>query len=142
MFDLRDLVSVGLSAKVSRVVKESDTATNYSTELKELMATPAVIGMAIQASVEAIDRFLPEGYVSIGRWIEYEHTATTILGIEVTVSSTVVEVLPTHMILEIVVTDELGAIGHGRHRRSIVHTESLLARARKRKEQMINSRSM
>lgn len=139
MYDLRELVSVGRSAKVSREIKESDTATNYSKALHELMATPTVIRLAMQASAEAIDQFLPEGYISIGRQIEFEHTASTFLGIKVTVEATVVEVQPLYVVFDIKATDELGEIGFGRHRRSIANIESLLRRAKERKELMINS---
>lgn len=140
MYDLRELVSVGRSAKVSRVIQESDTATNYSKGLEELMASPAAIGLAMQASAEAIDKFLPEGFISIGRQIEFEHTASTMLGVKVTVEATVTDVQPLYIILDIRATDELGEIGHGTHRRSIVNTASLLRRAQTRKEQMLNSR--
>lgn len=63
MYDLRDLISIGSTATVSRVVKESDTATNYSSVLNTLLATPAYIDMAIRACVKAIDKLLPEGFV-------------------------------------------------------------------------------
>ncbi len=141
MYDLRELVSVGRSAKVSRVIMESDTATNYSKELHDLMATPAVIRLAMQASAEAIDEFLPEGYISIGRQLEFEHTASTFLGVKVTVEATVIEVQPLYIVFDIRATDELGEIGFGRHRRSIANIESLLRRAKARKEQMLNSRA-
>jgi len=139
MYDLRELVSVGRSAKVSRVVKESD-ATGYSDVLNSLMATSAVIGLAMQAAGEAIDPFLPEGYISIARQVEFEHSASTMIGIKVTVEATVTEVQQLYIDLAIKVTDELGEVGHGLIRKSIVHTASLLSRAQNRRERMLNSR--
>lgn len=140
MYDLRELVSIGRTAKVSRVINESDTSAGYSKGMEELMASPAAIGLAMQASAEAIDKFLPDGYISIGRQIDFEHTATTMIGVKVTVEATVADVQPLFIILDIKATDELGEIGHGTHRRSIVNMASLLRRAQTRKEQMINSR--
>lgn len=141
MYDLRDLVSVGQSARISHVVKESDAATKYSQGLEELMATPAAIRLAIQASAEAVDKYLPEGFISIGRYIEFEHTASTRIGMEVTIEATVVEVEPLYVVLEIKAADEVGEIGFGKHRRSIVAQNYLMERSKKREALLINNRS-
>lgn len=140
MYDLRDLVSVGLSAKISHVTKESDAATSYSKGLEDLLATPATIGLAIQAAAEAVDKYLPEGYISIGRYIEFEHTASTRIGMEVTVEATVVEVQPLLILFDIRVSDQLGEIGFGRHKRSIVILEKLTERSKRRASMLTNSR--
>lgn len=142
MYNLRDLVPLDSSATVSKVVKESDTAMNYSPDLKTLLATPASIGIAIQASVAAIDKYLPEGFVSIGRHIEFEHTASTMLGVKVTMHAQVVEVHPTYILLKLVLRDGIGEIGHGTHKRSIVNSEALLGKAKRRVELMINERPL
>lgn len=77
MFDLRNILSVGQNAMIRQVVQKSDTASNYTKELNELLATPACVGMAIKASIETIDQYLPEGFISIGYSTEFTHTATT-----------------------------------------------------------------
>lgn len=142
MYDLRDLVPLGISAKVSKVVKESDTATHYSTALQDLLATPACIGLAIEASVEMIDNRLPDGFVSIGRSIEFEHTLSTRLGVKVTMEAIVVDVQPTYILIRLTLWDGMGEIGHGTHKRSIVNREALLDRAKRRAEMMINDREL
>lgn len=142
MYDLRDLIPLDSSASVNRIVKESDTATNYSQQLKNLLATPACIGMAIQASVAAIDKHLPDGFVSIGKSIEFEHTATTMLGVKVTMLAQVVEVQPTYVTLRLTLSDGVGEIGRGEHKRNIVNGEALLGRATRRIEMMTNERPM
>lgn len=140
MYDLRQLIPLGSKASISRVVKESDTATNYAPPLQTLLATPACIGMAIQASVEAVDKYLPDGFVSIGRNIEFEHTASTLLGVEVTMTAEVVEVNPSYIVIKLTLRDGEGEIGQGKHRRSIVNCEGLLKKAKRRVEIMTNQR--
>lgn len=140
MYDLRELIPLGSKASVSRVVGDTDTATNYSPALQPLLATPACIGMAIQACVEAVDKYLPDGFVSIGRNIEFEHTASTLLGVEVTMTAEVVEVNPTNMMVKLTLSDSEGEIGHGKNRRTIVSCEWLLKRAKRRVELMTNKR--
>lgn len=140
MYDLRDLIPEGSTASVSRVVQDCDTATNFSPKLLTLLATPASIGMAIQASVEAIDKHLPEDFVSIGRDITFEHTAPTLLGVKVTMTAEVVEVAPTYVTIKLTLSDGIGEIGHGVHKRGIVNHEALLEKAKRRVEMMTNQR--
>lgn len=140
MYDLRELVTIGASAKVSHRVVESDAATDYSQELRELLSTPAVIGLAIKAAAEAVDRYLPEGYVSIGRYIEFEHTASTRVGMQITLTATVTEVQPLYIILEVRASDEQGEVGFGMHKRSIVVKDYLMARSKRREALVQNSR--
>lgn len=142
MYDLRDLIVVGRNAKVHHLVRESDAALTYSKGLEELMSTPAILTLAIQVSAEAIDEFLPEGYISIGRSIEFEHTAPTKVGMQVTVEATVVEVQPYFVVLDIRASDESGDIGFGRHRRSIVAQDYFLAGSRQRANFSTNSRAV
>lgn len=140
MYDLRNLIPAGSSASISRVIQDSDTATNFSPKLLTLLATPASIGMAIQASAEAIDKHLPDGFVSIGRDITFEHTAPTLLGVKVTMTAEVVDVAPTYVTIKLTLSDGVGEIGHGEHKRSIVNHEALLGKAKRRVEMMTNQR--
>lgn len=138
MYDLRNLVPIGSTASISRVVRDSDTATNFSPNLETLLATPASIGMAIQACAEAVDRYLPEGFVSIGRSITFEHTAPTLLGVKVTMTAEIIEVTPTYITIKLTLSDDVGEIGHGEHKRSIVNHAALLEKAKRRVDMMTN----
>ena len=140
MYDLRDLITVGKSATVTHVVKDSDTATNYSKELNELMSTPAVIALAIHAAADAVDAYLPEGYVSIGRSISFEHTASSRIGMKVSVEATVTEVQEQFILLSLRAYDEIGDIGFGAHKRTIVLKDYLDARSKRRAAMQMNSR--
>lgn len=140
MYDLRDLIPIRSTASISSVVRDSDTATNFSPKLLTLLAIPSSIGLAIKASAEAIDKHLPDGFVSIGRDITFEHTAPTLLGVRVTMTAEVVEVEPTYVTIKLTLSDGLGEIGHGQHKRSIVNHEALLSKAQRRVDMMTNQR--
>ncbi len=142
MYDLRDLISPGKSARITHVVVDSDAATSFSPQLSELMSTPAVISLAIEACANAVDEYLPEGFVSIGRAITFEHTASTRIGMKVFVDAVVREVQEQYILLDIKVSDEIGEIGFGTHRRTIVVKDYLDARSKRRAAMQINSRPM
>ena len=140
MYDLRDLITVGLGAQVTHVVRDSDAASNYSEDLKDFLSTPAVIGLAIQATGKAVEAYMPEGFVSIGRFISFEHTASTRVGMKITVEARVVEVTEQLIVFEVKARDELGEVGFGTHKRSIVVKDYLTARSKRREAMASNSR--
>ena len=140
MYDLRDILTTGISAKTVHTVTISDTAGKYATGFEDLLSTAAVIRMAVQTSIEAIEKYMPEGYVSIGRSVEFEHTAPTRIGMKVTIEATVTDVQPLFIVLDIKASDEVGEIGFGKHKRSIITTENLIAKSKKRQDTLSNNR--
>jgi len=138
MFDLRNILSIGQNAMIRQVVQKSDTASNYSKDLNELLATPACVGMAIKASVETVDQYLPDGFISIGYSTEFTHTATTSLGMTITVKASIIELNDHEVILQIEAWDDQGEVGHGIHKRAVVNHEALLKKARQRTRFLTN----
>lgn len=132
MFDLRNILSVGQNAMIRQVVQKSDTASNYSKELNELLATPACVGMAIKASVETVDQYLPEGFVSIGHSTEFTHTAPTSLGMTITIKASIIALTDHEVTLQILAWDDQGEVGHGTHKRAVVNHEALIKKAKQR----------
>lgn len=129
MFDVSKLLSVGQNSMIRKVVQRSDTAGSYSKDMNKFLSTPAVIDMAIRASMETIDKYLPDGFISIGFTTSFTHTATTSLGMHVTVKATIVSLEDHEIDLRIDAWDEQGEIGHGMHKRSIVSREHLFKNA-------------
>jgi len=138
MFDLRNILSIGQNAMIRQVVQKSDTASNYTKELNELLATPSCVGMVIKASVETIDQYLPEGFISIGYSTEFTHTATTSLGMTITIKVTIIEIEEHEVVLQINAWDEQGEVAHGIHKRIVVNQEALLKKARQRTRFLTN----
>ena len=56
---LDDYLLVGKNALIRRIVQKSDAANNYSVGLADLLSSPSCVDMAIHASVEAVDKYLP-----------------------------------------------------------------------------------
>lgn len=125
MIDLHDYLSIGQSAVENRIVQQADTSEGYSSHLKNLLASPRLMHMAIEASIHAVDIHLPQEYISVGVFTEFTHTAPTGLGMHVSVRATIRELDEHEVVLELQAADDLGSIGHGVHRRSIVHRQGL-----------------
>ena len=140
MFDLKQLLSIGQNTVIRKVVQRSDTAANYSKDLNKFLSTPSIIDMALRASMETIDKYLPDEYISIGYGIKFMHTATTSLGMTITLKVTIIDIEDHTIELRIEAWDEQGEIGHGLHKRSVVSKEHLYKQAEHRTRFLSNQR--
>lgn len=126
-------LKVGISKTVQKVITREDTALNFgSGALDNLLATPTLAALMIEASVKLIDPLLPEGYITIGKTLEIEHEYPTKEGITVVVTAKLLEVEGNRVTLEIIATDEIGRIGAGYHERYIVAKELLMNKVEER----------
>ena len=140
MFDAKTLLTVGQNSIMRKVVQRSDTAASYSKDLNRFLSTTAVIDMAIRASMETIDKYLPDNFISIGFDIKFTHTAATSLGMTVTVKASIVAIEGHEIDFHIDVWDEQGEIGYGTHKRSIVSKQHLYDHADRRTRFLANQR--
>lgn len=126
-------LKVGISKSVQKVITRDDTALNFgSGALKNLLATPTLVALMIEASVNLIDPLLPENYITIGKTLEIEHENPTKEGMMVTVTAKLMEINDNRLSLEIIAYDELGEIGRGYHERHIVKYDILMKKVDER----------
>lgn len=135
--DVSSFLVPGQNSLVRKVIQRSDTAVNYCEALSEFLATPSWVDMAIRASIEAVDKHLPEGFMTVGTSIQANHGAPSCLGMTVTVNATLKEINGAHLIFEIKAWDELGEIGSGTHERLVVNREAMLKKAKERWRLMV-----
>lgn len=135
--DFHGILPLGKNATIQKTVQRSDTAANYSEHLNELMSTPAWVDMAIRASIEAVDKHLPNGYITVGHSLQVTHEAPTFLGMVVHVKATLAAIDGNRLWFDIVSWDEVGEIGRGRHERVIVSRDGLLKKAKERRRFLV-----
>lgn len=126
-------LKIGMSASVKKVIAKEDTALNFgSGALNNLLATPTLAALMIEAAVKLIDPLLPEGYITIGKTLEIEHENPTIEGVTATVTARLLEVNGNKLTLEITAVDEIGKIGMGYHERYVVAHKLLMDKVKER----------
>ncbi len=127
--------SVGMSKTIQKIVTEEDTAHNYgSGVLQDLLATPFLTALMIEASVMLIDPLLPDDYITIGKKLSVEHLMPTVKGMTVTIKSEISDINKNNIKFDIVAYDELGEIGKGQHERHIVKHSFLMDKVKDRIE--------
>lgn len=135
----RPNIKIGDTNTVQKLVEYHDTAKNFGTgDLENLLATPSLVAMMMDAAVHLTDKALPEGFITIGKMAMVTHEKTTILGETVSVEVKVIEFDGSKIKFDMTAYDEVGVISHGKHERVIVNKKKLLERAIKRAEKLEN----
>ncbi|HOP35872.1 MAG TPA: hotdog domain-containing protein [Syntrophales bacterium] len=132
-WDLPDL-KPGLSRTIQKTIGESDNLAYGHGALTELLPTPPLTALMIEAAIQVVDPLLPQGYVTVATSFSVTYLSPTFLGATITVVATLVGVEGKGLVFDLMAFDELGQVGRGRHERYIVNSEHFMDTARKRCE--------
>jgi predicted thioesterase len=119
----------GLSASVSLVVEETDTALAMGSGDVPVLATPRVIALAEQASVEAVADALKPGATTVGYEVQLAHLSPTPVGGKVTAEAILESIEGRRLTFRVSVSDARGLVAAGRITRVIVMRDRFVERA-------------
>ena len=132
-------LKVGDNLTIQKKVTSEDTALKYGTgKLHNLLATPSLVGLMIEASVKLIDSKLIEGFISVGKKVAVTHEKPTAIGETVSINVEIKEIVNNRYFLEMNAYDESGLIGTGEHTRTIVNERWMLLKLEKQKKSIEN----
>ena len=120
------LLAPGLTATVSLVVEDGDTALALKSGDVPVLGTPRVIALAEQATVEAISGELPEGRTTVGYQVQLAHLTPTAVGGTVVAEATLEQVEGRRLTFRVAVNDARGLVAAGRITRVIVERARFL----------------
>jgi predicted thioesterase len=110
----------GLSAAVELVVTDDDTALALRTGDVPVLATPRVVTLAEEATVQAVDGQLGDGTTSVGYRVQLDHLAPTAVGGTVRAEATLEAIEGRRLTFRVSVSDGHGLVAAGRITRVIV----------------------
>jgi fluoroacetyl-CoA thioesterase len=119
----------GLSAAVELVVTEDDTALALKTGDVPVLATPRVVTLAEEATVQAVEDQLTEGTTSVGYRVQLDHLAPTAVGGKVRAEATLESIEGRRLTFRVSVSDGHGLVAAGRITRVIVERARFLEKA-------------
>lgn len=129
-------LKIGDNLTIQKKVTSEDTALKYGTgKLHNLLATPSLVGLMIEASVKLIDSKLIEGFISVGKKVSVVHEKPTTIGETVSINVEIKEIENNRYNLHMTAYDESGLIGTGEHTRTIVNERWMLLKLEKHKKQ-------
>jgi predicted thioesterase len=123
-------IPLGASASKSVVVTRELTVAHFHPDMPEVYGTPLMIYLMEVAAADAIQPFLPEGWVSVGVVVNVKHLAATPVGHTVTATAEVISVEDNTVVFAVEAHDGTEQIGQGRHVRAPVHLERFVQRVK------------
>jgi fluoroacetyl-CoA thioesterase len=122
--------STGLSASVTVVVTDEDTALAIGSGDVPVLATPRLVELAEQASVAAVADALDPGTTTVGYQVQLSHTAPTPVGSKVTAEAILESIEGRRLTFRIAAHDARGLVGAGRLMRVVVVRDRFMEKAR------------
>lgn len=125
-------LSAGSKTISEKVVANEDTAAAYGSGDILVFATPAMVGLMENAALKDALSQLPEGYSTVGTFVNVKHMAATPVGMTVRAEAELIEVNGKKLTYKVTAYDEKDKIGEGTHGRYIIHGESFLEKVQKK----------
>lgn len=110
-------------------VTGDNTALKFGSGSVDVFGTPAMIALMEEASINTVDKKLPEGFATVGIELNIKHLAATPKGMNTTASAELIEINGKRLVFKVEAFDEVEKIGEGTHQRYIIELEKFKSRA-------------
>lgn len=121
-------IEVGMKNTEEKKVNLEDTASKYGSGAVEVFATPAMVALIENTAKNTIDRYLPEGYTTVGIRIDTTHIKATPVGMNVGCEAIVENIDGKKISFKVKAWDEQGIIGEGIHNRFIINIDKFMSK--------------
>ena len=119
-------IIVGMKGQADTLVERADTAAEVGSGSLLVYATPCMAAMMEAAACEALAPGLSDAETTVGIELNIRHISATPVGMEVRAEAIVTAVEGKVITFEVKAFDEAGEIGHGTHKRAIIHAQRFL----------------
>lgn len=119
-------METGLSYTSRLTVTDENTAAHMGSGDLPVLATPSLVALMENAALNAVAPRLPEGYTTVGGYIQTSHIKPTGPGHTVQATATLTSVEGRKLTFDIEAHDEEGLVGEGKHIRFIIDREKFL----------------
>jgi len=120
----------GRSGRASLVVGDQDTALALGSGDVVVLATPRLISLCQEATMQALAGALGPGRTSVEVSVQFDHLAPVRVGSQVTAEAVLEKVEGRRLVFTVTASDAAGLVGAGRVTRVVVDIEGFLAKAR------------
>ncbi|HAJ33790.1 MAG TPA: hypothetical protein DCK79_10625 [Candidatus Atribacteria bacterium] len=124
----------GLKGIAQTTVNQENSAEKFAKLMPPAFATPMLVYLMDLAAINAVKKYLPEGYITVGTKITIAHLAATPLGMTVTADATLVDIFQNRLTFEVNAFDEVEKIGEGIVERYIIDLDKFTKKMLERKK--------
>jgi len=125
-------VPIGAAAEKTLTVEREMTVAHFHDEMPEVFGTPIMIYHMEVTAADAINRYLPAGWITVGVLVNVRHLAATPVGMKVTFRATVTSLEDNTITFAVEAHDEREKIGEGIHVRAPVELSRFLKRVQRK----------
>lgn len=111
---------IGRRTVITMTVFHEHTAAHVGSGLIRVLATPVLVNWLEAAALQAVERFIPEGYQTVGTLLSLRHTAATPVGMQVEAIAEVIGVQDKTIRFRLHARDSRETIAEGEHERVAV----------------------
>ena len=123
----------GLIGKSEMIVTEEDLVSKLGSFAVDVLSTPRLVQLLEEATIEAIQKFIPSGQLSLGARVRINHLSATPLGMKVTAHALLKEVDKNRLLFIVDAYDEMEKVAEGEHERILVSKEWFLQKVEKKR---------
>jgi len=123
-------IPVGTVFTKSITVTRDMTVAHFHAHMPEVYGTPMMIYLMELAAAEAIEKYLPEGWATVGAAVNVKHLAATPVGFTVTARAEVVAVNDRLITFAVEAHDGVEKIGEGTHVRAAIQVDRFESRVK------------
>ena len=122
----------GLTGSAEILVGTRDTAPHVGSGKVKVLATPVMVSLMEEASLNAVEGLLPPGHQTVGTRLDITHVAATPVGLRVTARAEVTRVEGRRVTFRVWADDEKERIGEGTHERIVIEVSRFDRRAQEK----------
>ncbi len=126
-------IEAGTKHEVSIVVTDKVTAEEMRSGSLPVFATPSMVALMEQAASELCDKYIEEGFSTVGTALNIQHLAATAVGAEVKAVATVTSCDGRKITFDVEAFDNAGLIGKGTHERFSIKIDKFMLKTEERK---------
>ena len=130
--ELPEELKPGLSGTAKIVVGTRDTAPHVGSGKIGVLATPVMVNLMEAAALQAVERYLPPGFQTVGTHLDVRHFAATPVGMTVEARAELAKVEGRTLSFRLYASDDREPIGEGVHERLIINVERFDARMQRK----------
>jgi predicted thioesterase len=116
----------GLAATAALDVCDADTALALRSGEVPVLATPRLIALCEEATVQAVSAQVPAGHTTVGMRVQLDHLAPTAVGQKVTAEARLDKIEGRRLTFSVSASDDRGLIAAGKVTRVVVDIEKFL----------------
>jgi predicted thioesterase len=137
---MKPTLAKGLAA-TKRFAIDKDRTISFMGEEMRVYSTPSMVRDVEHTCLEFLKQHLDAGENSVGARVEIDHLGPTLLGMNVDVSATIVDIDGRRVTFEVEVKDGFDTVGKAKHTRFVVDLDKQKARLEAKRAKVAASKA-